>query len=75
MMLKELGPEIEPQMIQTIAAAAREPDVTLIGHDVEVIAEMAKDLGTELAQQQLEAVADLVRREVKFDLSFIRGYP
>ena len=61
MMLKELGPEIEPQMIQTIAAVAREPDTTLTSHDVEIIANMAKELGTELLQVQLEAIADLVR--------------
>ena len=64
MMLKELGPEIEPQMIQTIAAVAREPDTTLTSHDVEIIANMAKELGTELLQVQLEAIADLVRFSV-----------
>ena len=60
MMLKELGPELEPQMIQTITAVAKEPDVSLTGHDVEVIAEMTRALGSELIQSQLEAVADLV---------------
>ena len=61
-MLKELGPVIEPQMIQTIAAVAREPDATLSGHDVEIIASMAKELGSELLQVQIESIAELVSK-------------